>query len=263
MKKGVMDVKLRDRVAIVVGGGGGIGERTCKLFAGEGAKVLVADINIGGATRVANEIKAKGQDVAAFKIDHTKEEEAFEMVEFALQRFGQIDILANVAGTHGYIEGGEFVRKDEGPFAESTKALWDSTIDINLNGARNCIRAVIGHMMARKQGRIVNFSSVAAVDGAPGMAAYAAAKGGIISLTKTLAREMAPYGILVNCIIPSQTATEQVLERIARNRGTNPSRPGPDMSRFADPMELAHVALWLVADDVTHMSGKCISVGLS
>jgi NAD(P)-dependent dehydrogenase (short-subunit alcohol dehydrogenase family) len=256
-------MKLEDRVAIIVGGGNGIGERTAKLFAEEGAKVIVADINFEAANRVADDIKAKGREAAALKVDHTKEEEAAKMVEFALDKFGQIDIMANIAGTHGYIEGGEFIRKDEGPFAESTKALWDSTIDINLNGARNCTRAVIGHMMERHKGRIVNFSSIAAVNGAPGMAAYAAAKGGIISLTKTLAREMAPYGILVNCIIPSQTASEQVLERMARNRKANPGRPAPDMSRFADPMELAHVVLWLVADDVTHMSGQCISVGLS
>jgi NAD(P)-dependent dehydrogenase (short-subunit alcohol dehydrogenase family) len=256
-------MKLENRVAIIVGGGNGIGERTSKLFAEEGAKVIVADINIEAANRVADGIGAKGHEAAAFKVDHTKEEEAAKMVKFALDKFGQIDIMANIAGTHGYIEGGEFIRKDEGPFAESTKALWDSTIDINLNGARNCTRAVIGHMMERHKGKIVNFSSIAAVNGAPGMAAYAAAKGGIISLTKTLAREMAPYGILVNCIIPSQTASEQVLERMARNRKANPGRPAPDMSRFADPMELAHVVLWLVADDVTHMSGQCISVGLS
>ena len=256
-------MKLRDRVAMIVGGGNGIGARTCKLFAEEGARVLVADINLEAANRVAEEIKANGHEVAAYKVDHTKEEEAFKMVKFALDKFGQIDIMANIAGTHGYIEGGEFIRKDEGPFAESTKALWDSTIDINLNGARNCTRAVVGHMMERHKGRIVNFSSIAAVNGAPGLAAYAAAKGGIISLTKTLARELAPYGILVNCIIPSQTATEQVLERMARNRQSNPGRPAPDMSRFADPMELAQVVLWLSADDVTHMSGQCISVGLS
>lgn len=255
-------MKLKNKVAIIVGGGSGIGERTCKLFAEEGSKVLVADINIGAAKRVSDEIKKKGFEVSAFKVDHTREEEALDMVKYTLDRFGHIDILANIAGTHGYIEDGEFIRKDEGPFADSTKSLWDSTIDINLNGARNCTRAVIGHMMERRQGKIVNFSSVAAVDGAPGMAAYAAAKGGIISFTKTLAREMASYGILVNCVIPSQTATEQVLERIAKNKVTSSTRPGPDMNRFADPMELAHVVLWLVSDDVTHMSGKCISVGL-
>ena len=255
-------MKLEGKVAIIVGGANGIGKRTSKLFAQEGAKVLLADIDIKAANEVANEIKGMGHEVTTYKVDMTKEEEAFKMVKFALDKFGQIDILANIAGTHGYIEGGQFIRKDEGPFAESTKALWDSTVDINLNGARNCTRAVIGHMMERHQGKIVNFSSIAAVQGAPGLVAYAAAKGGIISLTKTLAREMAPYGIRINCIIPSQTATEQVLDRMARNRQANPGR-APDMSKFADPMELANVVLWLVTDEVSHMSGQCISVGLS
>ena len=254
-------MKLKDKVAVIVGGANGIGKRTSKLFAGEGAKVLIADIGIEAAEAVAKEIKAAGhQDVMAFKVDHTKEEDSFKMVEFALEKFGQIDILANIAGTHGYVEDGKFIRKDEGPFAESSKALWDSTIDINLNGARNCIRAVVNHMIQRRKGRIINFSSVAAFQGAPGLAAYSAAKGGIISLTKALAVELAPYGILINCVIPSATATEQVMERINGMRKSG--QPALDMNMFASPEELANVVLWLASDDVSHMSGQSIQMGI-
>lgn len=254
-------MKLKDKVAIIVGGANGIGKRTSLLFAREGAKVLVADIDLNAANGVVDEIKASGyQGVVAYKVDHTKEEEAFKMVKFALDKFGKIDILANIAGTHGYIEGGKFIRKDEGPFAESTKSLWDSTIDINLNGARNCIRAVLNHMMERHQGRIVNFSSVAAYQGAPGLAAYSAAKGGIISLTKALAVELAPYGIFINCVIPSATATEQVMDRIANMKQSG--MPVLDMKQFASPDELANVVLWLASDDVSHMSGQCITMGI-
>jgi hypothetical protein len=162
-------MKLENKVAVIVGGGNGIGKRTSKLFAQEGARVLVADIGIEAANQVADEIRAMGHDVAAFKVDHTKEEDAFKMVNFALDKFGQIDIMANIAGTHGYIEHGQFIRKDEGPFAESTKELWDSTIDINLNGARNCTRAVINHMMERRKGKIVNFFLHSRHTGSPGL----------------------------------------------------------------------------------------------
>ncbi len=254
-------MKLKGKVAVIVGGGNGIGRRTSKLFAQEGAKILIADIDIDAAVETANNIRAMGyQDIETFKVDHTKEEEAFKMVKYALDKFKQIDILANIAGTHGYIEGGKFIRKDEGPFAESTKALWDSTIDINLNGARNCIRAVVGHMIERHQGRIINFSSVAAFHGAPGLAAYSAAKGGIISLTKALAVELAPYGILINCVIPSATATEQVKDRLSQMKQSG--MPVLDMSQFASPEELANVVLWLASDDVSHMSGQSITMGM-
>jgi 3-oxoacyl-[acyl-carrier protein] reductase len=247
-------MKLKDKVAIVVGGGSGIGKRSAKLLAQEGAKVMIADIDIGAANKVADEIKAMGYEAATVRVDMTKQEEADEMVRITLDKFGKIDILANVAG--GTV--GRFIREKATPFQEQTKEEWDRIIDVNLNGARNCTRAVISHMIERRSGKIVNFSSVAALQGP--VVDYAAAKAGIIGLTIALAREMAPYGIHVNCITPSATASERIQEFIIGRREKEGQQM--DLSKFAKPEELAEAVLFLVSEASDHMSGKNIIFGI-
>lgn len=247
-------MKLRDKVAIVVGGGSGIGRATSKLLAEEGARVMIADVDIEKANSVRDEIKAKGGQADTVRVDMTKETEANEMARVTLEKFGRIDILANVAG--GSV--GPHIREKFGPFAESSKAEWDRIIDVNLNGARNCTRAVVNHMMQRRQGKIVSFSSVGGITGARNTVDYCAAKAGIIGFTKALAQEMGDYGIQVNCIAPSGVATERIhafAERAARE-----GQPGMDLSKLARPEELAHTVLFLVSDDVTRINGECIVV---
>jgi NAD(P)-dependent dehydrogenase (short-subunit alcohol dehydrogenase family) len=251
-------MKLEGKVAIVVGGGSGAGRASSKLLAQEGAKVMVADINIEAANKVAQEIKAAGGIAATVKVDMTKEKEAFEMAKATLDRFGQIDILANVAGGAQ----GPFIREKMGPFAEQTKEEWDRIIDINLNGARNCTRAVISHMMERKSGKIVSFSSIAAVTGIANGVDYSAAKAGIIAFTKSLAIAMAPYGINVNCVTPSLTLTERMLAAMKRRQQENPQAPAMNTSTGALPEELAAAVLFLVSDDAKHVSGQNIIFGM-
>src|SRR5438128_8299 len=140
-------VKLQGKVALIVGGasGGadGIGGATSRLLASEGAKVMIADLNLEAANAVADEIRAAGGEVATVQVDMTKPAEAHAMARATIERFGQIDILANVAG--GSV--GRFIRDNLLPFAESTDEDWYRQIDINLNGARNCTRAVVNHMI--------------------------------------------------------------------------------------------------------------------
>lgn len=251
-------MKLEDKVAIVVGGASGIGKASSKRLAQEGARVVIADLDIESANKVADEIKSMGYEATALKVDMTKEEEANEMVKTVLEKYGKIDILANVAG--GSV--GKFIREKQTPFAESTKEEWDRIIDVNLNGARNCTRAVINHMMERGSGRIVNFSSMAGVQGIRNVVDYSAAKAGVIAFTQGLAQEMAPYGINVNCIAPSGVLTERIqafAERMRQQQKEGQGQ-GMDTSRLAKPEELASTVLFLVSDDSSHMSGQVIRV---
>ena len=247
-------MKLEGKVAVVVGGGSGIGRATSKLLAQEGAQVIVADLDIEKAERVCGEIEANGGRSLPVKMDMTKETEAFEMVRLALEKYGQIDILVNVAG--GSM--GPHIREKFSPFVESTKAEWDHIIDVNLNGARNCSRAVIGHMVERSKGKIVSFSSVAGVTGAKNTVDYSAAKAAVIGFTKALALEAGPCGIQVNCIAPSGVATERM--QAFADQAARENRPGLDLSKLAKPEELAQTVLFLVSDEVTRINGECIVV---
>lgn len=244
-------MKLENKVAIVVGGSSGIGKATSKLLAREGARVMIADLNIETANKVMEEIRAEGHEAATVKVDMTREEEANEMARITQEMFGHIDILVNVAGGSR----GPFIRENPVPFADQTKEEWDRHIDINLGGARNCTRAVINHMKQRRSGKIVNFSSLAALQGGP--VDYAAAKSGIIGFTKALAVEMAPYGIQVNSVCPGGTLTERFQASVEHYQ-----REGNvvDTSKFNKPEELASVVLFLVSDEITHLFGENIVV---
>lgn len=238
-----MDVK--DWVAIVTGGASGIGRQTALRLAREGAKVVIVDINIEGANKVTDEIKALGGDALALKVDITNLDEAYQMAKTTLDKFGQIDILANIAG-------GAFPSK-MGSFSQSDKAVWNLNIDLNLYGTFNCTRAVINHMIERRSGRIVNIASVAGMVGQATTADYAAAKGGIIAFTKSLAKELAPYGINVNCVSPAFIGTERVLsmpkEFLQKQIDTI------HLHRCGKPEEIANVIVFLASDEAGFVTG--------
>ena len=252
-------MKLKNKVAIVIGGGAGIGRATAKLFAQEGARQMIADVDIDSANNVAEEVKALGGEAVTFKVDFTKEPEAQKMVETALSRFGHIDILANIAG--GSV--GRFIRPKLGPFTESTKEEWDRIFDINVNGPRNCTRAVIHHMTERRSGKIICFASIAAVNGMANGTDYAAAKGAVISFTRSLAIEMAPYGVYINCVTPSGVATERINTYMPPPGGGARQEPRGvgSMIGMATPEELAAAVLFLACDDSNHISGQNIIFG--
>jgi len=250
------EMKLKNKVAVIVGGAGGIGKSTSLLLAREGAKVMVADIDLVAAGEVVKEIKSSGFEASAIAVDMTKEEDTVAVAKATLNKYGQIDILGNVAG--GAM--GKNIREKMGPFAESTKEMWDRILDINLNGARNCTRAVINHMMERRSGKIVSMSSMAGVQGVRNGVDYSAAKAAIIGFTRALALEMAPYGIQVNCISPSGVFTPR-MEAIAKaKKARDPNAQTADLSGFIMPDEIANLILFLVSDDISHLSGENIIV---
>ena len=238
-------MNIKDRVAIVTGSATGIGRRTALRLAREGAKVVIADIDIAGANKVADEIKGLGQEAIALKVDVTSLDEANQMAKTTLDKFGQIDILANIAG--GAIPG------KIGPFSQSVKEVWDRIIGLNLYGTFTCSRAVINHMIERRSGKIVNVASVAGIVGQANTADYAAAKGGIIAFTKSLAKEVAQYGINVNCVSPAFTGTERVLSM--PEEFLQKQIKMIHLGRYGKPEEIANVIVFLASDEASFVTG--------
>jgi len=238
-------VQIKGWVAIVTGGASGIGRQTALRLAREGAKVAIVDKNRDGANKVVEEIKALGGEALALEVDITSLDEAHQMAKAVLDKFGQVDILANIAG-------GAFPSK-MGTFAQSDRQVWDLNINLNLFGTFNCTRAIVNHMIERKKGKIVNIASVAGMVGQATTADYAAAKGGIIAFTKSLAKELAPYGINVNCVSPSMTGTERVLSMpkdfLEKQIKTI------HLHRYADPEEIANVVVFLASDEASFVTG--------
>jgi 3-oxoacyl-[acyl-carrier protein] reductase len=184
---------LQDKVAIVTGSSRGIGRAVALEFAREGARVTVVGVTDEGAARgVAGEIAATGSQAIVAMADVTQRAQVEDMVKATLNAFGRIDILVNNAG---------IIISDF--FANITEEQWDRVIDTHIKGTFNCTQAVLGAMTEQKWGRIINVTSPAGLSGGFRLSAYAAAKGGIISLTRSLARELARFNITVNAISPS------------------------------------------------------------
>ena len=184
------------KTVIVTGGGGGIGGATSKRFAADGAKVAVFDMNVEAAQKVVDEIQAAGGVAQAFKCNITDRAEVDAAVAAAEAALGPIAVLVNNAGWDVFK-----------PFTKTVPAEWDKLIAINLTGALHMLHAVLPGMAERKYGRIVNIASDAARGGSSGEAVYSACKGGLVALSKTLAREHARQSITVNVVCPGPTDT--------------------------------------------------------
>ena len=245
-------MRLKDKVAIVVGGANGIGRATSLTLARQGARCVIADLDIERANTAAEEIKIQGGNALAIQLDMTNCDETARMVNTTLAKYGRIDILANVAGGST----GKYIREMSKPFCESIKEEWDRIININLTGPRNCTRAVINHMIERRYGKIINFSSIFGMIGSPNSCDYAAAKAGIIGFTKSLAAEVSCYGINVNCISPGVVGTERVFE--FNKEPSEIMLRGVKFGRMATPDEIANVVLFLASDESSYITGENI-----
>ncbi|UCH87965.1 MAG: 3-oxoacyl-ACP reductase FabG [Thermoplasmata archaeon] len=239
-------MRLENKVALITGGGSGIGEAVVKLFASEGAKVVIADINIEQAEKVAGEVTGSGGEALAVKVDISNKSEVEKMVADAKEKFGKIDILINNAG----------INRDA--FAvKMREEQWDSVVDINLKGTFLCCQAVQSVMAEQGGGKIVNTSSIGAL-GNMGQANYAASKAGIIGLTKTLALEFARGKIYVNCIAPGATKTPMT-EGIPPDIAEKIAKKIP-LRRFAEPEEIAKAHLFLASSESDYITGQVIFV---
>jgi 2-hydroxycyclohexanecarboxyl-CoA dehydrogenase len=250
-------MKLEGKIALVTGGARGIGEAIVNTLAAEGAAVAVCDLDVDGARAVAQKVASSaGVATTGARMDVTQRASVAEAVEAVEAELGGIDILVNNAGI-------DIVK----PFVDSTEDEWDRIIAVNLRGPINTSHVVIPGMIQRERGgAIVNLASDAGRVGSSGEAVYSATKGGVIALTKTLAREVVRHGIRVNCVSPGPTDTA-LLGQIGDD---NPKlvdalKRAIPMRRVAQPNDIAPVVVFLATDDAGYITGQTLSVsgGLS
>ena len=247
-------MRLKDKVAVLTGGAGGIGREVCELFAAEGAKLMIADIDYDGAAKLAEDLNRRGYKANAIDTNVREFEGAKQLVNETLASFGQVDILANIAGGSA----GVFLKNKHAIFSESTLERWQEVIDVNLYSALNCSRAVVNHMIERRSGKIISLASTAGMVGMQKAAEYSAAKAGIIGFTKSLAKELGPYGINVNCVAPGIIGTERV--RQMPKEMVAGWQKGIPLGRLGDPKEVAYVILFLASDESSYLTGINIPV---
>ncbi|MFZ1909981.1 MAG: glucose 1-dehydrogenase [Burkholderiales bacterium] len=235
---------LRDKSVLVTGGGGAIGAAICRRFAEEGARVLVADRNEQGANAVAAEV---GGTALVFDISD------YAAARNAVLSAGQIDVLVNNAGWDRFQN-----------FLDSDPAEWEELIAINLRGPLNMHHLVLPQMAARGTGRVVNISSDAARVGSSGESVYSACKGGILSLTKTLARELARKGVTVNAVCPGPTDTPILRgflgEGEAGKKVYDALVRAIPLKRVGKPDDVPGIVAFLASDEAAYLTGQVISV---
>ncbi|WP_427306253.1 2-hydroxycyclohexanecarboxyl-CoA dehydrogenase [Cupriavidus sp. H39] len=244
---------LEGKTVIVTGGGGGIGGATCLRFAGAGAAVGVLDLNPEAGERVAAQIRDGGGRALSVRCDITDRASVDAAVAAVEQQLGPIDVLVNNAGWDVFR-----------PFVKTEPAQWERLIAINLTGALHMHHAVLPGMVSRKRGRIVNIASDAARVGSSGEAVYAACKGGLVSFSKTIAREHARHGITVNVVCPGPTETA-LFEDYKQGAG-NPDKlveaftRSIPLGRIGQPDDLPGAVLFFAGDDAAFITGQVLSV---
>lgn len=245
---------LKGKVVVVTGGGGGIGSATCLRFAGEGARVIVADIGAEAAHKVVAAIAAMGGEARAMIVDLTDHDATAAAVAVAEAEFGPIDILVNNAGWDLFV-----------PFLKSEPDYWAKIIDINLRAVLNITKPVLASMVARGQGgRVVSIGSDAGRGGSSGESVYSACKAGVIAFMKTLAREHSRHGITFNTVCPGVTETA-MLESFMEAAGDKEKlrvafAKAVPMGRLGRPDDLPGAILFLASDDAAFITGQTISV---
>lgn len=250
-------MRLQDKVAIVTGGASGIGRATVLRFAGEGAKVAIADVaqQAEAAQQVVEEVQAAGGTARLALADVAVCAEVEAMVEAVVQQLGRLDILVANAG----ITRDAFTLRPTpaGGITKMSEEQWDAVLDVNLKGTWLCCQAAARPMMEQKYGKM-SLTSSFAVRGNRGQANYVASKAGVVGLTRVLALELARYGINVNCVAPGATKTPMTAaippDLVAQLTEKIP------LKRFAEAEEIANVHLFLVSDEASYITGQCLFV---
>ena len=239
---------IENKVAIVTGGGGGIGSAVVRRFAREGAKIIIADIDGESAQAVGAELSAQRVDAVPIVTDVTKKQSVDDMVRAALERWSRIDILVNVAG------GAERIA-----VVDMTAAQWDDVVDMNLKSVFLCSQATLPAMLKQKYGKIVNISSIYGFTGNATRSSYPAAKAGVAAFTKSLALEVVNDGINVNAVAPGRVTTPRVRNRYSDEAWAAAVAQIP-MGRAGTPEEIASAVLFLAGDENKYITGQTIHV---
>lgn len=247
---------LKDKVAIITGGSGGIGVATAKLFAEEGAKVVLVDLNAQALDEAAKELQLDPNQYLLVAADVSKEENVANYVKQTMDKFGRIDVLFNNAGIEG----------KSAPIAEQTAENLDNVLNVNIKGVFFGMKHVLPIMIEQKTGSIINTSSIAGWIGFPGISPYVASKHAVIGLTKNAALEYAQTGVRINAISPAPIETRMMRSVEA---GQNPEKAEEmrkayteaiPMKRYGEPEEVAELALFLASDRSSYITGTTILI---
>ena len=240
-------MELKDKIALVTGGGQGIGQAIGDNLAKSGAHVIFGDINLENAEKSAENVLANGGNASATLINVADPENVKVAFDSIAKEFKPLDILINNAG----------ITKD-GLFVRMKEDDWDRVLAVNLKGSFLCGQQAAKHMMKQRQGAIVNIASIVGVMGNAGQANYSASKAGLIGLTKTMARELAPRNITVNAIAPGFIDTE--MTRVLDEKIKDKLIEQIPLSRLGLPDDIAHSVAFLVSDRSNYITGQVINV---
>ncbi len=235
-------------VVITAAAGTGIGFATAKRCIEEGANVMLSDWHERRLNEAVDQLSQDGHNASGTVCDVTKEEDVQRLIDSALDKFGAIDIMVNNAGLGGQTD-----------LVEMEDEQWFSVLDVTLNGTMRCTRAALRHMMANRAGVIVNNASVLGWRAQAGQSHYAAAKAGVMALTRCTAIEAAPFGIRVNAVSPS-FANHPFLEKVSDPEFLKSLESEEAFGRGAEPWEVANVIIFLASDLSGYMTGECVSV---
>jgi NAD(P)-dependent dehydrogenase (short-subunit alcohol dehydrogenase family) len=243
-------MRLKGKVAVITGAGGDIGRGAAELFAREGAKVVVSDINVKGGKETVKAIKSEGGDAIFVETDVRKVSDTEKLIKSTIQSFGRIDVLFNNAGV--------VLMK---MLHEQTEEDYSAVVDACLKGSFFCSRYALIEMMKQHSGCIINMGSAAGLIGYLVVPAYCAAKGAIVSLTRQIALDYAPYNIRCNCICPGAVNTAMVKqERLRDPKALEKNISFHPMGRMAEVEEVAKAALFLASDDASFITGVSLPV---
>jgi NAD(P)-dependent dehydrogenase (short-subunit alcohol dehydrogenase family) len=239
---------LQDRVAVVTGASRGIGAATARAFVEAGAQVVIASRKVDGLKEVAQQL---GPSAYAFAAHTGKEADCVALIEEAVRHFGKVDVLVNNAGTNPYF----------GPLMQTENAAWDKTFEVNLKGYFWCTREVVRHLVSRDApGAIVNIASVSGIRAAPLQGVYGMTKAAVISMTHTLAAELAGARIRVNCIAPGLVDTRLASAIVKDDDLSRIWLSRTPAGRVGQPEEIASAALFLASEAASYVTGEVLVV---